>query len=269
VRSGEETVTTHRLAIYDEQHGHNETEAFVVKAPEQLGQYVWKIVFPNQQIVDAVYQESELPFYFKTKPQSTSLAVWAVPSPVLQGSQFKVKVGVKSTWAYALKGALIEILDESGTRAGGGALGDSPWPGTSALYWAEIELIAPRSEGVYSWSARFAARELALPHDGACGKFSFAITAPPQHTVTVKVVVKETEEPLAHARVRVGVFQCTTDATGSALLQIPNGLHRLTAWSPGYEASSRIVEIAGDTVLQIEQVPLPQRDPYAEWMMPV
>jgi hypothetical protein len=108
-----------------------------------------------------------------------------------------------------------------------------------------------------------------LPHDGACWNFSLAVTAPPQHTVTLKVFVKDTEEPLAGARVRVGAFQCTTDATGSASVRIPKGLHRLVAWMPGYEASPQTVEIVGDAVLRIEQVPMRQTDPYAQWMMPV
>ena len=90
-------------------------------------------------------------------PHPTSLAVWAVPSPVVVNSRFTVTVGVKCASACPLAGQRIVVRDEAGVPVGEGRLGETPAPGTRALYAADLTLTAPPREGVHSWSARFEA----------------------------------------------------------------------------------------------------------------
>ena len=40
-------------------------------------------------------------------------------------------------------GKPIEIRDEAGEKGGGLVLGDTPLPGTTALYWTDIGVVAP------------------------------------------------------------------------------------------------------------------------------
>lgn len=85
----------------------------------------------------------------------TSLAVWALPSPAVVNRRFTVTVGVKCAAACPLAGQRIVVRDETGAEVGEGTLGESPAPGTRALYAAEVTLTAPPREGVHSWSVAF------------------------------------------------------------------------------------------------------------------
>ena len=184
VMAADGDVTARALTEYRD--GCNETDGLSVKAPERLGAFTWRVKFPRQEIDRVAYEESLLPVSFETVPHQTSLAVWAVPSPVRIGERFRIKVGAKSSGACELTGAKVEILNGAGAKVGHGMLGDSPWPGTDALYWAEIDLQAPLEDGTTSWSVTFAALEPKLPHVGASTKFSFAVVKPPEHRLTVQ-----------------------------------------------------------------------------------
>jgi len=166
-------------------------------------------------------------------------------------------------------GQLIEVCDEAGTRIGESRLGETPWPGTSALYVAEVELAAPATEGIPAWSARLpprgggpgAAAESGLPHEEACATFSFRTARPPEHRVTVKVTDKETEAPLENVEVRLGGYRAATDAQGLASLELPGGVYELDAWKVGYETLPRTVEVGKDLMIQVEALLSPETDP--------
>jgi hypothetical protein len=112
----------------------------------------------------------------------TSLAVWDIPTPAA-GERFSVKAGAKSSAGCALGGCRIEVL-EGDTVVASGSLGDAPWPGTSALYWAEVELRAPQTPGTVTFSVRLHAGDLDEPHQSAAQPFNVSVVARPDHTLT-------------------------------------------------------------------------------------
>ena len=116
----------------------------------------------------------------------TSLAVWDIPTPAA-GERFSIKVGAKSSAGCALGARRIEVLDGEAVVAAG-HLGDAPWPGTDALFWAEVELLAPDTPGLVTLAVRFDAAELDEPHEGAASPFKVSVVAKPEHMLTVKVV---------------------------------------------------------------------------------
>src|SRR4029078_933262 len=87
--------------------------------------------------------------------------------------------GAKSSDGCALGGCRIEVLDRSGAVLAQGALVRSPWPGTDARFWSEIELCAPSAPGVVSLAVRC--------DDSAASPFSVAVVAAPAHVVTPHV----------------------------------------------------------------------------------
>lgn len=181
---------------------------------------------------------------------------------------FRVKVGVKCSATCLLAGQLIEIYDEAGNPVGKSRLDETPWPGTSALYVADVELAAPSTEGIALWSARFAAAESGLPHDQASATFSFRTARAPEHRVTVQVTDKETEAPLENAEVRLGLYRTSTDARGLANLDVPEGVYDLEAWKAGYAMLTRTVQVGRDLMIQVEALFSPEKDPDDErvWM---
>ena len=259
VMAADEIIGTSELATFDE--AVNETEAFALKAPGQVGEHTWTILFPRHEIEGAVHEESCLLVSFTSRPHTTSMAVWDVPSPVIVNRSFKVKVGVKCSATCQLVGRLIEVCDGAGIRIGESRLGETPWPGTSGLYVADVELAAPATDGTAFWSARFAAAEPGLPHDEASAAFSLRIDRPPEHRVTVRVADKGTKAPLENVGVRLGVYRASTDAQGRASLELPGGVYALDVWKAGYEMRTRTVKVGKDLMIRVEAVVAPERDP--------
>jgi hypothetical protein len=256
IMAADRDVTSAALTQYRD--GVNETDELFVKAPFEPGEADWRVVFPRQEIDGVAYEESVLPISFRAVPHQTSLAVWAVPSPVRIGERFRITVGAKSSGDCALAGAKVEVLDAAGAAVGQATLGETPWPGTGALYWAEIALTAPADDGLQAWSVAFAAKELELPHVGAATRFGFAAVKPPAHRLTVKTIEEETADPVDEVQVGLGPYRAATDGAGTASIAAPAGRYNLAVWKPGFEAAPISIEIAADTQVQIELKRLPE-----------
>jgi hypothetical protein len=238
-----------------------------LKAPPQAGEHVWSIRFAPHESGGVRHEECTLPVSVSTKPHATSLAVWAVPSPVVMGERFSVKVGAKSAAGHELRGQKIQISDPTGAVIAQGSLQDTPWPGTSALYWTEVEVPAPEQEGMFWCAVDFAAAEVEAPHERSSSRFSVAIVRPPEHRLTIEVVEKDTKAPIEDAQVRLGAYGAATDPSGRAEIALPNGSYELTVWKVGYEAPGRTVDIHDDVGVQVEVVIVPPENPDAAWMM--
>ncbi len=236
-------------------------------APPDVGEHAWSIAFPSHTGDGGVHEGCTLPLRLRTRPHATSLAVWAVPSPVVAGEKFRITVGAKSSASYALEGKPIEVKDEAGAMVAQGRLGATPWPGTSALYWTEVELAAPAQEGLAWWSASFAGAAIETPHEGSSSRFSIAVVRPPEHRLTVEVLEKESKAPVEDVQIRLGAYRAATDPSGHAEVAMPKGSYELTVWKVGYEAPGQIVDISQDTAITIEAVVVPPENPDAYWIM--
>jgi hypothetical protein len=191
----------------------------------------------------------------------TSLAVWDIPTPAA-GERYSVKVGAKSSAGCALGGCHIEVLDGNLVVASG-QFGDAPWPGTSALYWAEVELQAPDSPGLVTLAVRFDAADLDEPHQDASSQFNVSVVARPDHTLAVTVASGGV--PIEEAYIRLGAYRATTDASGQATIRIARGCYELVAWKAGYDTEPVPLTIDTDASIHVEARALPQDDPDAVW----
>jgi hypothetical protein len=243
----------------------NESADIDVKTPTRVGEPVWTVVFEPHEASGIRHEGSSLPVTIRTVAQGTSLAVWDIPSPVVMGSRFAIKAGAKSAADCELKDTSIEVCDANGAVVARGRLGETPWPGTTALYWTTAELTAPATEGLSAWSVRFAAAELELPHDGSAAEFRVAVVRPPEHRLTVKVVEKDSKVPIGDVQIRLGAYGAATGPSGTAEIMMPKGVHELHVWKAGYEAPARPVEIKDDIAVEVEATVVPEDDPDAAW----
>jgi hypothetical protein len=190
----------------------------------------------------------------------TSLAVWDVPSRTAMGGGFKIKVGAKCAASCKPTDWRIEVHDHTGTKVADARLGETPWPGTNALYWAEVGLPAPASEGVHSWAVGFAAAASGgdQPHAAASARFSFLTVNPPEHAVTVQVIDKETRTPVADAVVRVGPCRACTGEDGLATVEIAKGAYEVTVYKVDCEAFARAIEVNDNVAVGVELVFAPK-----------
>ena len=87
VTAPDDAVLTETLATCD--GGINESGELALKAPLQVGEHVWRIVFAPPATAGVVHDDAALSVPIKTRPQETSLAVWDIPSPVVTGERFE------------------------------------------------------------------------------------------------------------------------------------------------------------------------------------
>ena len=261
----------------------NATDEFVVKAPIKPGEYTWTAVFPapaareespaaddeahneeqistggSQSETEGVsHEESSVPFSFIVEPHATSMAVWDVPFPIVVNAKFKLKVGVKCSVDCKLTGKEVEIYDQDGGRIATGTLGDVPWSGTTGLYWAEVEILAPGGEGFCKWDVKFPKPDLPLAHEGAASSIASRTAKPPEHMVTVEVIDKDKKIPLEYAAVALHssgtTYRENTDEGGVAKLNVPKGEYELLVALAEYmEFRMATYEVAGDAIVKVE-----------------
>jgi hypothetical protein len=175
------------------------------------------------------------------------------------GNRLQKAKGVEeSSGACALSGAKVEIRDDTGAVVGEGMLGDTPRPGTDALYWTEIILDGPCREGWLCWSVACAATGHALPHVGSSAEFSFTAVRPPEHRVEITVTESCVAAPVEETQVALGPYRAATDKTGMAHIEVPAGTYDLAVWKSGFEAAARTVEITADASVAFELIRLPE-----------
>ena len=162
---------------------------------------------------------------------ATRVVVWDVPAAIECGVPFRVKVGVKCAAECGAGPRHVEIRDEHGDAIGSGVVGDVPSPGTSALYFAEIELRAPKAEGVYAWEAAVAdVFDVATgnaTHTAASARLQVRAAHAPECLLKVVAVDARSRAPVQGAKVVVHPYHALTNADGVAELRVPKGAYRL------------------------------------------
>lgn len=240
----------------------NQTDVVVVKAPTMPGEYTWTAVFPAQEKEGVLHEESSAPFSFTVKPHATSMAIWDVPSPVAIGARFRIKVGVKCSAECSLEAKKIEVYNAEGKKVATGTLSSVPWSGTNALYWAEVELEAPSTEGRYTWTVRFPKPDLGLPHEECAGTFAFATAKPPEHVVTVEVIDKDKRTPIKGAQVVLHPYRGCTDDAGVTRLRVPKGEYTVRVFTDNYVDFQTSIEVTANAALKAELRFLPGYQDY-------
>lgn len=237
----------------------NETEAIALTVPKEIGEHAWSVRFPPDEAGTVVHEESSVPLSFRTIPHTLSMAVWDLPSPAAIARSVHVKVGVHCSAACDLSGRVVEVLDEDGTKVAEARLGETPWPGTTGLYWTAIELTAPTTEGVCIRSVALAGNGTELPHEGVPAIFSFRVDKAPEHSVTVKVVDEKTGTGVSDVEVRFGRYTISTDEGGVARVTLPKGTFEVTIRKDGLQAQPLTVAVNDNLAVDIEAATVPTR----------
>src|SRR5262249_42540567 len=139
-----------------------------------------------------------------------------------------------------------------------GTLGLEPWPGTTALYVADVTMVAPAVIGRWSWTISFQQESGALPpHSAFVTPCNLTTERVPDHSVTVTVSDRQNGTALANADVRVGPYRQKTNYRGVAVLAVPAGAYELTAWKSGYEdVCARAIDVYNNVAVTLEMIAL-------------
>jgi hypothetical protein len=197
------------------------------------------------------------------------LVVWDVPSAIDRGAAFRVRVGVKCASGCAPGGWTVAVHDHEGTTRATASLGAAPWTGTATLYHAELELIAPDTEGLHTWEAVAAGVPAerdepgrSVPgHGEARASFAVRSVPPPDCLVTVVAMDRDGQTPVQGATVVAHPYRVLTDARGVATLRLPKGAYRLFVSGRNYVPFRRDEDITGELTITAELEPdLPPSD---------
>ena len=230
----------------------NSTHEFLVKAPVTAGGYTWSAVCPAVVKGGTSYDEASAPISFTVTPHTTYIVAWDVPSDTGAGDRFTIKVGVKCSSACDLANSGFGIYDHEGKQLAVGTLPDERWPGTVALYAAEVELEAPSSAGLYTWSVKRLRSDLDIPHAEASIEFAVRVVERPEHLVTIESLDSVTRAPLSGARVVMHPYRVVADEQGVARVRVAKGAYRLFVSQTNYITFGLPVDVAADITVRAE-----------------
>jgi hypothetical protein len=213
-------------------------------------------------------------------PHTTNVVVWDIPSAIVVGERFKIKVGMKCSNECDLANSPFGIYDDGlqgseagsgirdpgseegsgigdqgsrdGKRVATGTLSGDRWPGTTGLYVAEVELEAPAAEGLYTWSVRSLGSDAEIPHAEGSVSFGVRVVSHPEYLVTVETVDKESQTPLSGARVVMHPYKAVTDERGIAEVRVAKGAYKLFVSQSRYLTFGLPVEVDADMTTRAE-----------------
>ena len=234
------------------------TSAFVLRVPLEVGEHVYRAVLAAQEKDGTLHEETSTEFSFAAKAHAASVNVWSLPSAIAAGERFRLKVGIKCSAGCKLTGRQLSIFDHEGAQVGAGSLLDDIWPGTSALYFAEVETQAPLTIGDYQWQVKTPGSDSGVPH--AAGSFTFAVkvVSPPDHEVTVEAFDSEKQIPIKGAHVLLHPYRALTDESGVAKVNVAKGRYKLFVSGFNYIAHQNIIDVTGDVTTRAELTAEPE-----------
>src|SRR5215208_702123 len=229
-----------------------ESDDIDLTAPSVSGEYVYRAVLVTTDKDGSLHEQSSTELHLVVKPHEVRLNVWDVPSAIVAGEHFKFLVGIKCSAGCNLAGREFGIFDREGCQHSAANLGDDIWPGTDALYCAEVDAVAPPLTGDQQWEVRTAAWCSDLPHAAGSLGMSVRIVSPPDCQVTIEAVDREKQTPIKGARVVMHPYRATTDENGIAKLKVTKGPYDVLVSGSKYVPVSTTVEVTADMITRAE-----------------
>jgi hypothetical protein len=187
---------------------------------------------------------------------AVSLVAWDIPSAIVIGENFRMKVGIKCAAECDLANAEFGVFDQDGTPVAKGTLPAECWPGTTGLHVAEIELQAPATEGLYTWTVRGpstrASGDEEVAHAEESINFGVRFVDRPEFLVTVQTVDGSDQSPLSGARVVMHPYRAVTDEHGIAQVRVAKGAYKLFVSQTRYVTFGLPVEVEADMTARAE-----------------
>jgi hypothetical protein len=230
----------------------------VLRAPLDTGEHLYRAVLRAHETGGVLHGETSTEFSFATRAHAASVNVWGMPSAIAAGERFRFKVGIKCSSGCKLTGRLLSIFDHEGAQVGAGSLLDDVWPGTSALYFAEVEAKAPLRAGDYRWQVEAPASDSGVPHAAGSFPFTVKIVTPSDHEVTVVAFDSATQAPINGAHVLLHPYRTFTDQNGVAKVRIAKGSYKLFVSGFNYIAYQDIIDVTGDVAIRAELMAEPE-----------
>jgi hypothetical protein len=233
------------------------TSAITLRAPLEVGEHIYRAVLAAQEKDGVLHEETSAEFSFVVVPHEASVNVWGLPSAIAAGERFRFKVGVKCSAGCKLAGRKLSIFDHEGAQVAEAQLVDDVWPGTGALYFAEVEALAPLQIGDFEWRVETPGSD-EVPHAAGSCSFAVKIVIPPDHEVTVEAFDSEQQTPVKGAHVLLHPYRAFTDESGVARVKVAGGRYTLVVSGFRYVAYEGVVDVTDDVAIRAELTSEPE-----------
>jgi hypothetical protein len=238
--------------------GESHAARTALRAPLEVGEHACRAILAAHESDGISHEATVTAFSFTAKAHAMSVHVWDVPYATAAGQRFRLKVGVKCSAGCELTGRQLSIFDHEGAQVAAGGLGAEVWPGTSALYFAELEAQAPPRTGDHQWRIAIPAADTGPPHAEGSSGFTVKVVAAPDHEVAVEAFDRETQTPIEGAHVLMHPYRAFTDANGMAKLKVSKGSYRLFVSGFNYIAFEDSIDVAADVTVRAELAAEPE-----------
>jgi hypothetical protein len=181
-----------------------------------------------------------------------ALTVWDVPPVLEPGAAFRITLGLKCPCGCDARGWAYQVSDAEGRVMAQGRTGSDPWPGTTGLYHATADLVAPDMTGPQDWTVTALVPDHPTPH--AARSLPLRLNLQPWPEVTLRIVAVDavTGAPVPGARVVAHPYRTLTDADGLAELHLPRGPRTVFVSGAPYFAYKTVGTIEADMTLTAE-----------------
>jgi hypothetical protein len=228
------------------------TSALLLRAPLEVGEHIYRAVLAAQEQDGVLHEATTTEFAIVTMAHAASVNVWGLPSAIAAGERFSFKVGIKCSAGCKLTGMPLSIRDQEGAQGGAASLLEDVWPGTTALYFAEVEAQAPPTTGNHQWQVQTPGSDLSVPNAAGSLTFAIKVVNPPDHDVTVTAFDREMQTPIKGAHVLLHPYRAHTDETGVAKVRVAKGRYTLFVSGFNYIAYQNTIVVAGDVTIRAE-----------------
>ncbi len=245
-------------------------DGIVLKAPRRAGERTYRVVLLALEMDRISHEETSTEFSFVVRAHAARLNVWGLPSAIVTGERFKLKVGLKCSAGCKLAGKGLTVVDHEGAEIATATLLDDPWPGTSALYFAEAEAEAPGTAGDYKWEVKSAEWEpepesvSEFPHAAGSFPFGVKVVPAPDYEVTVEARDAQKQTGIKGAHVLLHPYRALTDENGVAKVKVVKGTYKLVVSGFAYVAYQNTIDVVDDVTTQAELTLAPDEDEVEE-----
>jgi hypothetical protein len=192
----------------------------VLTAPIELGEYGYSAVLAPATAEGVAHAGARAEARCIVKPHDAHLNIWGIPSAITAGDAFSFHVGVKCSCGCNLANRGFVVRDQAGTVVASGRLGEAVWPGTSAVYFAEVRAVAPADISLHQWTVESDGSDSGIAHSPGSLAMRVRTVAAPDHEIRVEAIDRESGAPLKGINVIVGPYRATTGEDGVARMRV-------------------------------------------------
>jgi hypothetical protein len=229
-----------------ERDGEAYVTALALRAPLKVGEHTYRAVLAAEEKDGDLHEETSREFSVVAMAHAASVNVWGLPSAIAAGERFRFNVGIKCSAGCKLTGRQVSVCDHEGAQVGEANLLEDVWPGTGALYFAEVEAQAPLTTGDHGWEVKTPGSDSGVPHAAGSCTFAVKVVSPPDCEVTVEAFDSEKQAPIKGAHVLLHPYRALTDEMGVAKVKVAKGRYDLFVSGFNYIAYQDIIDVAGD-----------------------